>query len=70
MKDAPKQGKPWKFGKWLFLFLIVGQNGLSVNAAAEGQQRRTEATTRMQQEVQVKEHRWTEGTSAERGRQH
>ena len=25
-----------KFGKWLFLFLIVGQNWLSVSAAAEG----------------------------------
>ena len=31
-----------KFGKWLFLFLIVGQNWLSVSAAAEGPQRRTD----------------------------
>ena len=45
------------FGKWLFLFLIVGQNWLSVSAEAEGQQRRTEAAMRMQQEVRVKEHR-------------
>ena len=29
-----------KFGKWLFLLLIVGQNWLSVSAAAEGPQRK------------------------------
>ena len=52
-----------KFGKWLFLILIVGQNCPSVSSAAEGQQRRTEAVMRMQQEVQVKEYRWAEETS-------
>ena len=62
VKDAPRQALG-KFGKWLFLFLIVGQNWLSVCAAAEGQQRRTEAVMRMQQDMQVKEHRWTEETS-------
>ena len=51
-----------KFGKWLFLFLIMGQNWLIVNAAAEGPHRRTEAVMRMQQEVQIKENRWTEAT--------
>ena len=50
----------WKFGKWLFLLLILGQNWLSVSAAAEGAQRRTEAVMRMQQEVQIKESRWNE----------
>ena len=44
-----------KFGKWLFLFLIVGRIWLSVSAAPEGPQRRTEALTRMQQELRVKE---------------
>ena len=43
-----------KYGKWLFLLPITGQNWLSVGAAAEGQQRRTEAVMRMHQEVQVK----------------
>ena len=42
-----------KFGKWLFLFLILVQNWLSVSAAAEGAKRRTEAMMRMQQEVQI-----------------
>ena len=64
MKDAPKRGKQdlEKFGKWLFLFLIMGQNWLSVSAAAEGPHGRTEAVMRMQQEVQLKENRWTEAT--------
>ena len=44
-------------------FSDCGTELLSVNDAAEGQQRRREAVTRMQQEVQVKEHRWTEETS-------
>ena len=44
-----------KFGKWLFLLLILGQHWLSVSAAAEGSQRRTEAVISMQQEVQIKE---------------
>ena len=45
------------------LFLIMGQNWLSVSAAAEGPHKRTEAVTRMQQEVQIKENRWTQATS-------
>ena len=52
-----------KFGKWLLLFLIMGQNWPSVSAAAEGPHRRTEAVMRMQQEVQIEENRWTEATS-------
>ena len=49
-----------KFGKWLFLLLILGQNWLCASAAAEGPQRRTDAMVMMQQEVQVKESRWAE----------
>ena len=61
VKDVPKRDKPWgKVGKWLFLFLILGQNWLSVSAAAEGPQRRTEEVMRMQQEVQIKDRTWTE----------
>ena len=45
--------------KWFFL-LIMGQNWLSVSAAAEGPQRSTEVMTRMQQEVQIKESSWAE----------
>ena len=41
-----------------FSFLMVGQNWLSVSAAAEEPQRRTEAVMRMQQEAQIKERRW------------
>ena len=63
VKDPPMRCKLFgKFGKWLFLFLIVGQNWLSVGAAAKGPQRGTEAVMRMQQEVQIKENRWTEAT--------
>ena len=35
--------------RWLFLFLLLGQNWLCVNAAAEGVQRRTEMMERMPQ---------------------
>ena len=64
VKNAPKRRHALgKFGKWLFLFLIVGQTWLSVCAEAEGPLRRTEAVMRMQQEVQIKENRWTEATS-------
>ena len=49
-----------KFGKWLFLFPIVGQNWPCVSAAAEGQQRRTEAMESIQQEPRVKGGRWME----------
>ena len=49
-----------KFGKWLFLLLILGQNWRSVNDAAGRPQRRAEAMVRMQQEVQVKEGRGVE----------
>ena len=52
-----------KFGKWLSLILLLEQNWPCVSAAAEGQQRRTEAVMRIQQEVQVKDYRWTEETS-------
>ena len=63
-EGRPKARQVWeKFGKWLFLFLIVGQSWLCVSAASEGQQRRTEGVVRMQQEVQIKEHRWEEETS-------
>ena len=63
VKDAQKRCKYWeKFRKWLFLLLIMEQNWLSVSAAAEGPQRRTEAVNRMQQKVQIKECRWREKT--------
>ena len=55
-----------QFGKWLFLLLNLGQNWLSVSAAAEGPQRRTEEVMRMQQEVQIKESRWAEATPRRR----
>ena len=52
-----------KSGRWLFLLLLLGQNWLCVNDAAEGLQRMTEMMERMQQqEVQVKESRWMEET--------
>ena len=47
-----------KTGRWLFLLLLLGQSWLRVNAAAEGPQRRTEVTERMQQDVQVQGGRW------------
>ena len=47
-----------KFGRWLFLLLLLGHNLLCVSAAAEGPHRRKEVMVRMQQEVQVKEGRW------------
>ena len=37
-----------KSGRWLFLFVLLGQNGLCVNAAAEGLQKRTEMMERWQ----------------------
>ena len=40
--------------------MILEQNWLSVSAAAEGPQRKTEAVIRMQQEVRNKESSWTE----------
>ena len=43
----------------LFLLVLLGQNWLCVNAAAEGLQKRTEMMERWQQhEVQVEESRW------------
>ena len=53
-------GEVWKVA---LSFSDCGTELLSVSAAAEGQQRRTEAVTRMPQEMQVKEHRWMEKTS-------
>ena len=54
---------PEKSGRWLFLFFLLRQNWLCVNAAAEGLQRGTEMMERMQQqEVQVNESRWMEKT--------
>ena len=53
-----------KFGKWLFLFLIMGRIGRSVRAAAEGPQR-TEVVMKMQQEVRNKESKM-DGDSAEK----
>ena len=48
-------------GRWLFLFVLLGQNWLCVNAAADGLQIRTEMMARrQQQEVQAKESRWAE----------
>ena len=50
-----------KSGRLLFLFVLMAQNWLCVNAAAEGSQKRMEITERWQhQEVQVKESRWVE----------
>ena len=76
VKVRPKRDEPWGSlgsGSFSFSFLIMGQNWLSVSAASEGPHKRTEAVTRMQQEVQIKENRWTEATSkmeaVERARQ-
>ena len=75
MKDAAEQGKLSGSLESGLFFLVVGQNWRSVSTSAEGQQRRTEAVMRMQQETQVEEHRWTEEgnftkeEAAERGRQ-
>ena len=45
------------------LFLLdYGAEWLSVSAAAEGPQRRTEAVKRMRQKVYIKESRWKEKT--------
>ena len=44
----------------------AGQNWLSVSAAAEGPQRRTEAVMRMQQEVQIKESSWRQPKGEDR----
>ena len=61
-KNRRRETSPGKAGRWLFLFLLLGQNWLCVNAAAEGLQRRTEMMERMpQQEVQVKESRQMDG---------
>ena len=49
-----------KTGRWLLLHLLLGQSGLGVSAAAEGQQKRTDAMERIQQELQVKGGRWAE----------
>ena len=50
-----------KSGRWLFLLVLLGQNWLCVNVAAEGLHERTEMMERwQQQEVQVKESRWAE----------
>ena len=50
-----------KSGRWLFLFLLLVQTWLCVNAAAEGLQKRTEMMNIwQQQEVRVKESRWAE----------
>ena len=38
----------------------MGQNWLSVSAASEGRQSSTEAMTKMQQGVRIKESSWTE----------
>ena len=50
-----------KSGRWLFLLVLLEENWLCVNAAADGVQKRTEMMERwQQQEVQVKERRWAE----------
>ena len=51
-----------KFGKWLFLFLVMGQNWSSNSTAAEGPQRRTEAVMRTQQEVRIQEKKMDGGS--------
>ena len=51
-------------GRLLFLIVLLAQNWLCVNAAAEGLQKRTEIMERWQhQEVQVKVSRWAEEIS-------
>ena len=50
-----------KSERMLFFLVILGQNSLCVNAAAEGLQKRTEIMERWQQHrFQVKEGRWVE----------
>ena len=50
-----------KTGRMLLFLMLVARNWLCVNAAPEGLQQRTEMMERWQnQEVQVKESRWTE----------
>ena len=39
-----------KAGRWLFLFLLLGQNSICLNAAAEGPQKRTEMMERWRQQ--------------------
>ena len=50
-----------KFRKLFFLLILV-QSWLSVSAAAEGPQKRTDEVMRVQQEVQIKESKWAEAT--------
>ena len=53
-----------KFGRLLFLLVLLGQNWLCVNAAAEGLQKRTEMMERwQQQQAQVTWSRWVEEIS-------
>ena len=53
-----------KSGRWLFLLMLMAQNWLCVNAAAEGLQKRMDMMERWQhQEVQVKESSWAEESS-------
>ena len=57
-----KQPKVWwtlgKFGKWLFLLLLIGQSWVGADAATEEIQCRCEPMERMQQEMEVKESSW------------
>ena len=53
-------GEVWEVALFLSDY---GQSWLSISAAAEAPRRRTEAVTRMQQEVRTKESRWTEETA-------
>ena len=56
-----KRDKSWgSLGGGSFSFCFLEQNWLCVSAAAEGPHRRKEVVVRMQQEVEVKEGRWTE----------
>ena len=56
-----KVRRTWeKFGKWFFLFLILGQNWLVVSAASKEPQSSAEAMMRMQQGVRIKGSSWKE----------
>ena len=63
-KNAPGRNKSWASLEDCFFPMLMAQNWLCVNAAAEGLQKRTEMMERWQnQEVRVKESRWAEEIS-------
>ena len=51
--------------KWLFFLLVIGQSWVGANAASEEAQGRSKPTTRMWQEMEVKESSWKDAFSKE-----